>query len=293
MYSTPSRSRQRIRTSAPVGLARGGRRSSELARSGRLAMVEIDEARYRMKRDHRMTIRPSRMTNRFSRNMPGMAIAEIEYAPRGSLGGSDEPDCHDMADRLIAHGHGELARQRRADGRARPTGSSGWASGRASSAGARAARAKANLVAVAGPPEPDGLILSGHLDIVPFADQPGWTRDPLRLAFDGDRVYGRGTSRHEGASWRSAWTRPRARPRARSRRPLVFVFTADEEIGCLGAARLAPELDALLGGDSEAGARLDRRADLVAGLPRAQGHRRVRRHACAGAAATAACRARA
>src|SRR5512134_216217 len=54
--------------------------------------------------------------------------------------------------------------------------------------------AKANLVAVAGPPEPGGLALSGHLDVVPFADQPGWSREPLRLTFDGDRVYGRGTS---------------------------------------------------------------------------------------------------
>jgi acetylornithine deacetylase len=33
----------------------------------------------------------------------------------------------------------------------------------------------------------------------------------------------------------------------RLRRPLVFLFTSDEEIGCLGAARLVPELDALLG----------------------------------------------
>jgi acetylornithine deacetylase len=32
------------------------------------------------------------------------------------------------------------------------------------------------------------------------------------------------------------------------RRPVVFVFTADEEIGCLGAARLVPELERLLGG---------------------------------------------
>jgi acetylornithine deacetylase len=32
------------------------------------------------------------------------------------------------------------------------------------------------------------------------------------------------------------------------RRPVVFVFTADEEIGCLGAARLVPELDDMLGG---------------------------------------------
>lgn len=109
------------------------------------------------------------------------------------------------------------------------------------------ASAKANLVAVAGPPEPDGLILSGHLDIVPFEGQPGWTRDALRLAFEGDRVYGRGTSDMkvflaqclDAACGLEVGT---------LRRPVVFLFTSDEEIGCLGAARLAPELEALLGG---------------------------------------------
>ncbi len=107
--------------------------------------------------------------------------------------------------------------------------------------------AKANLVAVAGPPEPDGLVLSGHLDVVPFADQPGWTRDPLRLAFEGDRVYGRGTS--DMKVFLAQCVEAAAQlDLAKLRRPVVFLFTADEEIGCLGAARLVPELDALLGG---------------------------------------------
>ena len=53
---------------------------------------------------------------------------------------------------------------------------------------------KSNLVATAGPPEEDGLILSGHVDTVPFVDQPGWTREPLSLEVEDDRVYGRGTS---------------------------------------------------------------------------------------------------
>jgi len=106
--------------------------------------------------------------------------------------------------------------------------------------------AKANLVAVAGPPEPDGLIVSGHLDVVPFADQPGWTRDPLRLGFEGDRVYGRGTSDMKVFLAQCVVAASELDLR-RLRRPLVFLFTADEEIGCLGAARLVPELDALLG----------------------------------------------
>ena len=107
--------------------------------------------------------------------------------------------------------------------------------------------AKANLVAVAGPPEPDGLVLSGHLDVVPFADQPGWTRDPLRLVFDGDRVYGRGTSDMKVFLAQCVDAAAQL-DLAALRRPVVFLFTADEEIGCLGAARLVPELDGMLGG---------------------------------------------
>ena len=38
---------------------------------------------------------------------------------------------------------------------------------------------KANLVAWAGPEVPGGLILSGHMDIVPFEGQPGWRSNPL------------------------------------------------------------------------------------------------------------------
>jgi acetylornithine deacetylase len=92
----------------------------------------------------------------------------------------------------------------------------------------------------------DGLIVSGHLDVVPFADQPGWTRDPLRLSFEGDRVYGRGTSDMK-VFLAQCVAAARQLDLGRLRRPLVFLFTADEEIGCLGAARLVPELDALLG----------------------------------------------
>lgn len=125
---------------------------------------------------------------------------------------------------------------------------------RCEAAGARASlqtwgegeHAKANLVAVLGPAAPDGLILSGHLDVVPHADQPGWTRDPLCAVAEADRLYGRGTSDMKGfiAQCVAALGRVDAR---RLVRPLVLLFTADEEIGCLGAERLAPALPELLG----------------------------------------------
>jgi len=106
---------------------------------------------------------------------------------------------------------------------------------------------KANLVAIGGPAEEGGLIVSGHTDTVPFERQPGWTRDPLALEIGDERVYGRGTTDMK-VFIAQAVEAARTIDRARLRRPLAFVFTADEEVGCLGAARLAPELAALLDG---------------------------------------------
>lgn len=106
--------------------------------------------------------------------------------------------------------------------------------------------AQANLVAWAGPPRADGLIISGHIDTVPFEGQPGWTRDPLKLESAGNRIYGRGTSDMKGfiAQCLEAMTRL---DRSKLARPLVFVFTASEEVGCLGAEAIAPVLKEVLG----------------------------------------------
>jgi acetylornithine deacetylase len=106
--------------------------------------------------------------------------------------------------------------------------------------------AKANVVAVAGPPVGGGLIVSGHIDVVPFAGQAGWTREPLVLGVDDARVWGRGTSDMKGFLAQCLAAAALLDPRT-LRRPLAFVFTADEEIGCDGARRLVPELPALLG----------------------------------------------
>jgi acetylornithine deacetylase len=108
------------------------------------------------------------------------------------------------------------------------------------------AHAKANVVAVFGPDEPSGLVLSGHADVVPFADQPGWTRDPLRLTAEGDRLHGRGTSDMKGFIAQCLAALPHL-DAAKLARPIVLIFTADEEIGCLGAQRLVPALPRLLG----------------------------------------------
>ena len=105
---------------------------------------------------------------------------------------------------------------------------------------------KVNLLACAGPPEPDGLIISGHVDTVPFEGQPGWTRDPLRLGIEDERVYGRGTSDMKAfvAQCVDAAAQLELSTLAR---PLVFAFTADEEVGMLGAERLLPDFPTALG----------------------------------------------
>ena len=105
---------------------------------------------------------------------------------------------------------------------------------------------QANLVAWIGPPRADGLIVSGHVDTVPYDGQPGWERAPLKLEPAGDKIYGRGTTDMKGFI-AECLDAARTLDSARLKRPLVFVFTASEEIGCLGAHSVAPALKQILG----------------------------------------------
>ncbi len=105
---------------------------------------------------------------------------------------------------------------------------------------------QANLVAWAGPMRPDGLIISGHVDTVPYEGQPGWNREPLNLERAGDRIYGRGTTDMKGFV-AQCLDASRTLDLGRLKRPLVFVFTASEEVGCLGAEQVGPALNEILG----------------------------------------------
>jgi acetylornithine deacetylase len=99
---------------------------------------------------------------------------------------------------------------------------------------------KANLFATLGPDGPGGLVLSGHTDVVPVADQD-WSTDPFMLHEEGGRLYGRGSCDMKGFIAAATVT---ARDLANRplRRPVHFAFTYDEEVGCLGARSLVPEL---------------------------------------------------
>ncbi|HUO85015.1 MAG TPA: acetylornithine deacetylase, partial [Thermoanaerobaculia bacterium] len=100
---------------------------------------------------------------------------------------------------------------------------------------------KENIVAWFGP-ESDpgsrrGLVLSGHMDVVP-ACESGWKTPPFVLRERDGTYYGRGTADMKGFL---ALAINAAVSAVSLRASLVLVFTHDEETGCLGASRLVEQ----------------------------------------------------
>ncbi len=91
-----------------------------------------------------------------------------------------------------------------------------------------------NILAERGPSVSDGrgLLLSGHLDVVP-ADEPDWHSPPFELTERDGRLYGRGTADMKG--WVALACHEFARIRDQElRHPLKLLLSSDEEIGSLG-----------------------------------------------------------
>ncbi|MDG1483794.1 MAG: acetylornithine deacetylase [Myxococcota bacterium] len=99
---------------------------------------------------------------------------------------------------------------------------------------------KVNVVASVGPRGTDGLVLSGHMDVVPVAGQ-GWRTDPFQLTEADGRLYGRGTCDMKGFLAAVTDALP-ALPLSKLSRELVLIWTHDEEVGCLGSAALGDQL---------------------------------------------------
>jgi len=99
---------------------------------------------------------------------------------------------------------------------------------------------KANLLASIGPDVAGGMVLSGHSDVVPVADQ-NWSSDPFTLVERNGRFHGRGAADMKGfiAACLSAVPSWQLRP---LHRPIHLAFSYDEEIGCLGVPRLVSRL---------------------------------------------------
>ena len=99
---------------------------------------------------------------------------------------------------------------------------------------------KANLFATIGPNEDGGIVLSGHSDVVPVADQD-WSSDPFRMREADGLLYGRGTCDMKGFIAAVLATAPLFAA-ANLSRPVHICLTYDEEVGCLGARKLVSEL---------------------------------------------------
>lgn len=105
---------------------------------------------------------------------------------------------------------------------------------------------RSNLFATIGPRDVPGVILSGHMDVVP-AGEAEWSSDPFSLRADGDTLFGRGTSDMKGflACGLAALPEFAKMP---LKRPIHLAFSYDEEAGCKGVPhliKLIPTLCAL------------------------------------------------
>ncbi|KTS20610.1 acetylornithine deacetylase [Methylobacterium indicum] len=101
---------------------------------------------------------------------------------------------------------------------------------------------RANLFATIGPRDVPGIVLSGHLDVVPAGE--GWTGDPFTLRQIGDRLVGRGAVDMKGFVACLLALVPEM-VRAPLARPIHLALSYDEEVGCVGVRHMIDRLPAL------------------------------------------------
>lgn len=101
---------------------------------------------------------------------------------------------------------------------------------------------KASLHCRIGPEVDGGVILSGHMDVVPVEGQE-WNTDPFILTDKGDgKLYGRGSCDMKGFLACCLAVLPEM-VKAELKKPIYFAFSYDEEIGCLAAPELAQHIN--------------------------------------------------
>lgn len=95
---------------------------------------------------------------------------------------------------------------------------------------------RANIVASFGATKEPGLLLSGHMDVVPSGD--GWHTDPFRASAKEGKIVGRGAADMKGGLAAILKAVESVVKHGELRRRLVFVATAGEETGFVGLAKL-------------------------------------------------------
>ena len=86
----------------------------------------------------------------------------------------------------------------------------------------------------------NGIVLSGHTDVVPVDGQP-WDTNPFDATIIGDRVYGRGVTDMKSFSATGLAFVPEFL-RCGLKRPVHFALSYDEEVGCIGVRRLIDDI---------------------------------------------------
>ncbi len=98
--------------------------------------------------------------------------------------------------------------------------------------------ARANVVAVFGLKIDPGLLLSGHMDVVPPGDGKLWHTDPFSATLMGGKMFGRGASDMKGGLAAILKAIQEVAKSASLKRRFVFVATAGEETGFVGLTKL-------------------------------------------------------
>jgi len=101
---------------------------------------------------------------------------------------------------------------------------------------------KASLHARIGPPVDGGIILSGHMDVVPVAGQD-WVTDPFVLTEKEGKLYGRGSCDMKGFLACVLAVVPQM-VQADLKKPIYLAFSYDEEVGCIAAPALIQAIKA-------------------------------------------------
>lgn len=99
---------------------------------------------------------------------------------------------------------------------------------------------KANLWASIGPDIPGGVVLSGHVDVVPVDGQQ-WSKDPFTMWHLDNKLFGRGVVDMKGYIAVCLAMVPELQQRTLSI-PVHLAFTYDEEVGCLGVNGLIKDV---------------------------------------------------
>jgi acetylornithine deacetylase len=138
-------------------------------------------------------------------------------------------------------------------------------------------RRKANLFATLGEGKPNGVILSGHTDTVPW-DGQAWSVDPLGATLRDGRLYSRGSADMKGFIGLAV---AQAQSFLDADLPFAvhYAFSFDEEVGCFGVKHLIADLRRACASSANrrAWCRPPRTRACTAGAAASRARRRTRR----------------